>query len=149
MTDGTHTIHATAVALGGQAVLLRGAPGSGKSDLALRLIEEGAELVADDRTCLARRGAQLWASAPEGLEHLIEVRGIGIVRLGALTEAPVALLVDLVSAPEVERLPEPESEALLGIELPRLRLHAKEASAPAKLRLALRLSNGSGERLWA
>lgn len=149
MTGGTHTIHATAVALGGQAVLLRGAPGSGKSDLALRLIEEGAELVADDRTCLARRGARLWASAPEGLENLIEVRGIGIVRVGALTEAPVALLVDLVAAPEVERLPEPEREALLGIELPKLRLHAKEASAPAKLRLALRLSNGSGERLWA
>jgi HPr kinase/phosphorylase len=147
MTADRQTVHATAVALAGQAVLLRGAPGSGKSDLALRLMEQGAELVADDQTCLSRRGAELWAAAPEALKDLMEVRGIGVVRVSALVEAPVALLVDLVAAPEVERCPEPERETLLGIELPKLRLHATEASAPAKLRLALRLSNGSGERL--
>ena len=146
MNGDRQTVHATAVALAGKAVLLRGAPGSGKSDLALRLMEEGAELVADDQTCLSRRGAELWAAAPATLKDLIEVRGIGIVRVPALAEAPVALLVDLVPAPDVERCPEPERETLLGIALPRLRLHAPEASAPAKLRLAMRLSNGSGER---
>jgi HPr kinase/phosphorylase len=127
-------------------VLLRGAPGSGKSDLALRLIEEGAELVADDQTCLSPRDGALWAAAPEALRDLMEVRGIGIVRLAALAEAPVALLVDLVAPPEVERLPEPEREVLLGVELPKIRLHAPEASAPAKLRLALRLSGATGSR---
>jgi HPr kinase/phosphorylase len=137
MMGDRQTVHATAVALAGKAVLLRGSPGSGKSDLALRLME-------DDQTCLSRRGAELWAAAPEALKDLMEVRGIGIVRVPALAEAPVALLVDLVAAPEVERCPEAERETLLGIELPKLRLHAPEASAPAKLRLALRLSDGSG-----
>ncbi|MDF2763937.1 MAG: hypothetical protein K0S81_931 [Rhodospirillales bacterium] len=145
MNGEMRTIHATAVALAGKAVLLRGAPGSGKSDLALRLIESGAELVADDQTCLSRRGAELWARAPESLKDMMEVRGIGIVRVGALAEAPVALLVDLVPGPEVERCPEPDREVLLGVALPKVRLHAPEASAPAKLRLALRLA-GSGER---
>jgi serine kinase of HPr protein (carbohydrate metabolism regulator) len=139
-------VHATAVALAGIAVLLRGAPGSGKSDLALRLIEEGAALVADDQTCLSSRDGALWAAAPESLKDLMEVRGIGIVRLSAMREAPVALLVDLVARPEVERLPEPEREVLLGIALPKIRLHAPEASAPAKLRLALRLSGAVGAR---
>jgi serine kinase of HPr protein (carbohydrate metabolism regulator) len=149
MSAETQTVHATAVALRGRAVLLRGSPGAGKSDLALRLIEEGAELVADDQTCLSRRGGALWARAPEPLKDLIEVRGVGIVRMGALPEAPVALLVDLVSGGAIERCPEPEVESLLGIALPKVRLNAREASAPAKLRLALRLSTGSGERMWA
>jgi serine kinase of HPr protein (carbohydrate metabolism regulator) len=146
MTGDRQMVHATAVALAGKAVLLRGAPGSGKSDLALRLMEEGAELVADDQTCLSRRGAELWAAAPATLKDLMEVRGIGIVRVPALAEAPVALVVDLVPAPDIERCPEPERETLLGVALPKLRLHAPDASAPAKLRLAMRLSNGLGER---
>ncbi len=146
MSQARRTLHATAVALAGKAVLLRGAPGSGKSDLALRLMEGGAELVADDQTCLSRRGAELWAAAPEPLKDLMEVRGIGIVRVPSLAEAPVALLVDLVPIPEVERCPEPEREVLLGIELPRMRLNAAEASAPAKLRLALCLAADWGGR---
>jgi HPr kinase/phosphorylase len=144
MSQAATMVHATAVALAGRAVLLRGAPGSGKSDLALRLIEEGAELVADDQTCLSARDGAIWAAAPEPLKDLMEVRGIGIVRLSALTEAPVALVVDLVARPEIERSPEPEREVLLGLALPKIRLHAPEASAPAKLRLALRLSGAMG-----
>jgi HPr kinase/phosphorylase len=144
MSPAPTMVHATAVALAGRAVLLRGAPGSGKSDLALRLIEEGADLVADDQTCICARGGALWATAPEPLKELMEVRGIGIVRLPSLADAPVALVVDLVGRPQVERLPEPEREVLLGIELPKIRLHAPEASAPAKLRLALRLSGKTG-----
>ena len=95
---------------------------------------------------ISRRGAELWAAAPATLKDLMEVRGIGIVRVPALAEAPVALVVDLVAAPDIERCPEPERETLLGVALPKLRLHAPDASAPAKLRLAMRLSNGSGER---
>ncbi len=140
MSGPRQTVHATAVALAGRAVLLRGAPGSGKSDLALRLLEDGAELVADDQTCLDRRGAELWATAPAPLKDLMEVRGIGVVSVPARAEAPVALIVDLVTGGEVERCPEPDRERLLGIEVPKLRLHAPEASAPAKLRLALRLA---------
>jgi HPr kinase/phosphorylase len=148
MSDSSQTVHATTVALAGRAVLLRGAPGSGKSDLALRLVEEGAALVADDQTRLSRRGAELWAAAPAPLKDMIEVRGVGIVRINALDEAPVALLIDLVGEAEMERLPEPQRESLLGVLLPRLKLNAAAASAPAKVRLALRLASAQGEPGW-
>jgi HPr kinase/phosphorylase len=147
MTEASQTIHATAVALAGRVVLLRGSPGSGKSDLALRLVDDGAMLVADDQTRLSRRGGEVWATAPDPLKDLLEVRGFGVVRLPALAEAPVALLVDLVRADDIERCPDPEAESVLGVELPRMRLSAASASAPAKVRLAMRLAAGTGERL--
>lgn len=137
-------VHATSVALklkgSWQAVLLRGASGAGKSDLALRLIEAGGRLVADDQTRLAKQGRRLVATPPPSLAGLIEARGIGIVKLARkqlLQRAPVALLVDLVPSTKVERLPEPASEALLGISLKVIALAAFEASAVIKLRLAL------------
>jgi serine kinase of HPr protein (carbohydrate metabolism regulator) len=137
-------VHATCVALRlgrtWQAILLRGPSGAGKSDLALRLIEAGARLVADDQTALTRNGRTVTASAPARIAGLIEARGIGIVKLARsqLTgRAPVRLLVDLTSPERIERLPEPASESLLGIALPVIALAPFEASAPAKLRLAL------------
>jgi HPr kinase/phosphorylase len=147
MIEVSQTIQATAVALAGRVVLLRGSPGSGKSDLALRLVDGGGMLVADDQTCLSRRGAEVWATAPGPLKDLLEVRGVGIVRMPALAEAPVALLIDLVGERHVERCPDPQAESVLGVELPRLQLNAASASAPAKVRLALRLAAGTGERL--
>ena len=77
-------LHATAVAIDGRAVLLRGPSGSGKSDLALRLIDAGARLVADDQSELSRRGDVLMVRAPATIAGLIEVRGLGILRLDAL-----------------------------------------------------------------
>ena len=147
MSEARRIIHATTVALAGKAVLLRGPSGSGKSDLALRLVDDGAALVADDQTCLSRRGTELWATAPESLKDLMEVRGIGVVRVPALAEAPVALLVDLVRGAEIERCPEGDAERLLGVALPRLRIDAAAPSAPAKVRLALGLAAGAGARL--
>jgi len=142
-----HTlVHATSVALklasGWRAVLIRGPSGSGKSDLALRLIDGGgARLVADDQTRLMRRRGALLASAPAALAGLLEVRGIGIVRLARsqrIARAPLGLLVDLVPPARIERLPDGSShERLLGIDVPRLELAPFEASAVAKLRLAL------------
>ena len=140
----TLLIHATAVAIDGRAVLLRGSSGAGKSDLGLRLIDAGAGLVADDQTELFRRGDRLFARAPGPIAGLIEVRGIGIIRMEALAEAPVALLVDLVSGKPVERLPEPSNEALLGLAVPRIAAAPFEASAAAKIRLALRAFTGPG-----
>ena len=102
---GRLLLHATAVAIDGRAVLLRGAPGAGKSDLALRLIDAGARLVADDQSALARRGDVVIVRAPAAIAGLLEVRGIGIFRLDALAEAPLALIVDLAPADAVERLP--------------------------------------------
>lgn len=130
-------IHATAVAIDGRAVLLRGAPGAGKSDLALRLIDAGARLVADDQCELHREGDALIVRAPATIAGLIEVRGVGILRLDALDEAPVALIADLVPADDMERLPARRTETILGAALPLIALAPFEASAAAKLRLAL------------
>ncbi len=137
-------VHATSVAMKTgrrwRAVLLRGPSGSGKSDLALRLIEGGARLIADDQTHLAKKGHALIASPPPALAGMIEVRGVGIVKLARgqlLAEAALALLVDLVRPEEVERMPEPARETLQDVALPRLALAAFEASTVAKLRLAL------------
>ncbi len=131
-------VHATAVAIEGRGLLLRGPPGAGKSDLALRLIDRGARLVADDQAELRRAGKRILVGAPAAIAGLIEVRGIGIIRLDALKEAPLALLVDLVSPAEVERLPDRRFEDVLGLTIPLIALSAFEACAAAKLRLALR-----------
>ncbi|MDA0663933.1 MAG: HPr kinase/phosphatase C-terminal domain-containing protein [Proteobacteria bacterium] len=139
------TVHATTVAIGGRGVLLRGPSGSGKSDLALRLIDGGADLVADDRTILDRAGDGVIASSPPSICGKIEIRGLGIVRLPALEQAMLALVVD-ISPAEIERLPMPETVNILGFDLPLLRIAPMEASAPAKIRLAVRAKAGDIER---
>lgn len=140
------TVHGTSVALDGGGVLLRGPSGSGKSDLALRLIDGGAALVADDRTALSREGAEILANAPPQIAGRMEVRGLGIVRLSAVSDVPVRIVVDIVPASQVDRLPKPAETMLLGVALPLLRLAAFEASAPAKIRLAVRLTPEEIER---
>jgi serine kinase of HPr protein (carbohydrate metabolism regulator) len=140
-------IQATCVVVEGVGVLLRGAPGSGKSDLALRLIDAGATLVADDGVELRREGdaviARLPPGAPDSVRGRIEVRGLGIAPVPALPETRLHVVIDLVPADAVERLPEPASVELLGTKLRLLRLHGPEASAPAKVRLAVRAGPGS------
>lgn len=130
-------VHGTCVAIDGEGVLLRGAPGSGKSDLALRLIDGGASLVADDQTELTRRGGTITAAAPAAIAGQIEVRGVGILPCPSVAAARLSLVVDLVAADAVERLPEAQSCVYLGRPVPLLRLAAFEASTPAKIRLAL------------
>ena len=108
--------------------------------MALRLIEGGARLVADDQTELVRRGKAVIATSPARIAGLIEARGVGIVTLARdqlVARAPVALLVDLAPPERIARLPEPARENLLGLDLPVLMLAPFEASASAKLRLAL------------
>lgn len=138
-------VHASCVAVEGHAVLLRGPSGCGKSDLALRLIDNGAALIADDQVILESAegqtgGVSLMASAPTALSGLLEVRGIGIVTCVAATSAPVRLVIDLDANAVIERLPRQETCALLGIDLPCLTLNPFEASATAKVRVALDMS---------
>jgi HPr kinase/phosphorylase len=135
-------IHATAVAIvtsaGPRAVLLRGPSGSGKSDLALRLIDAGAQLIADDQSELHSRDGLVVVRSPPAIAGLIEVRDIGIVRVEPLAEAPLGLIADLLPPEMIERLPRRATERLLEIELPRIAVAPFEASAAAKVALALR-----------
>ena len=118
-------------------MLLRGAPGAGKSDLALRLIEAGARLVADDQVALTGGGGTLLAGPPARIAGLLEVRGIGIVSMEFVPQCPVDLVVDLVAPDAVERMPEPATVDVSGHRVRRVALAPFEASAPAKVRLAL------------
>jgi HPr kinase/phosphorylase len=135
-------IQATCVAIDGIGVLLRGPPGSGKSDLALQLIDGGARLVGDDGVELRVRAERLFArlpsGAPESVRGRVELRGLGILPVPSVGEAPLDLVIDLVAANALERLPAPMTVELLGVALPLLRLSAAEPSAAAKVRLAVR-----------
>jgi serine kinase of HPr protein (carbohydrate metabolism regulator) len=131
-------IHASCIELAGTGVLLRGASGSGKSDFALRLIDAGARLVADDRTDLIVEGGRLVASAPTPIAGKLEVRGVGIVTVSHVSHSPIGLAVDLVATDAVERLPEAHHCNYLGIDVPLIALAPFECSAPAKLRVAVR-----------
>jgi len=132
----TETVHASTVATGGRAVLLSGPSGSGKSDLALRLIDRGFTLVSDDQTIVRREGDRLIAKAPPTIAGKLEVRGLGIVEMETVTNIPVALFVELTS--DIERLPDENRErSILGVELPLISIDARTASAPSKVALAL------------
>jgi HPr kinase/phosphorylase len=131
-------IHASCIELAGAGILLRGPSGSGKSDLALRLIDGGARLVADDRTDLTVEDGSLIASSPLTIAGKIEVRGIGIMALANVSRSRVGIAVDLVTASAVERLPKGQRCSYLGVELPLIAVAPFEASAPAKLRAVAR-----------
>ena len=135
-------VHATCVDVDGVGVLLRGPPGSGKSDLALRLISDGARLVADDRADLTADGGRLYVSPPPDISGLIEVRGLGVLCLDHRDAAPLGLVLDLVPAAAIERLAEAGTCDILGLAFPLWRLAPFEASAAAKVRLAVRLAKG-------
>lgn len=140
MTD-CQTLHATCVAIDGQAVLLTGPSGSGKSDLALRLIDRGAALISDDLVVVRKEGSDIIAASPGKMVGRIEVRGVGICRVDAVAEAPARLLVRL--GEEGARLPEAMTELIAGISLPLLCLDAHRASAPLKVEMALRQGVGT------
>jgi HPr kinase/phosphorylase len=131
-------IHAGCVLVGRKGVLLLGPSGAGKSGLALRLIDEGARLVSDDRTDLFVKDGKLQARAPASIAGLMEVRGLGIIALPHAPSATVALAVQLGKMPE--RLPKPAFYTPLksGQPVPMITLEAGAAGAPAQIRLALR-----------
>ncbi len=141
------TFHATCVDTGGAGVLIAGPSGSGKSALALELIDtpgHGAGgpllrtvLVADDRVLLEKRDGTLLASPPRELAGRLEVRGLGILRLPHAERVPLRLIVRLCPWHEIERMPEPETEELRGVALPLVRIDAERPRAAARLRAAL------------
>lgn len=138
VTPSSERVHASAVAIGGRAVLIGGLSGMGKSDLALRLIDRGAILISDDYCDVRRTDGRARASAPATILGKIEMRGVGIVEMPTVQEVPVALFVDLDLPPE--RMPETgETRSLAGVDIPVVHLSGLEASAPLKIEAALKL----------
>lgn len=142
-------VHATCIArqIGGlwRAALLLGASGAGKSDLALRALNHGWRLVSDDYTCVWRSGEALYASAPRTIAGRIEARGLGILDLPRRDLAEVWVAANCETTP-LERLPEPETMQIAGLELALVRLNALESSALFKLDRALS-TRGQAQRL--
>jgi HPr kinase/phosphorylase len=140
-------VHGTCVALSGKGVLLRGPPASGKSDLALRLVDGGALLVADDQTELYLEADRIIARAPAVIAGRLEVRGVGIVSARSLDKAPLELVIDLVSPDRIERMPDPRFWSCFGRPVPLLRLAPFESSAPTKVRIVMDLLVRTGSPL--
>ncbi len=131
------SLHASCVCRDGAAVLLLGPPGAGKSDLALRLLARGFVLVADDRVMIEAGLAR----PPSALAGLLEVRGLGIVRLAHIASVPVALAVELVPPDRPpERMPTPRAAA--GLDVPVVAVDPRAASAPDVVALALACALG-------
>ncbi|MBL8667287.1 MAG: HPr kinase/phosphatase C-terminal domain-containing protein [Rhodospirillales bacterium] len=140
-------LRGTCVAVDGAGVLLRGPSGAGKSDLALRLMAAGGRLIADDYTCVTRDGDTLVATAPAALCGLLEVRGIGIIRIEAEPQALLVAVVDLVPRASVERLPAVAEEQVLGVPLPYFQLDAFDCSAVARVRIVVGIARNIIVRL--
>lgn len=137
------TIHASAVTVGGRGILIRGEAGSGKSSLAMALIDDPrleARLVSDDRVVLAETEHGVVARPPAAIAGLIEMRGVGVLTLPFVEEAPIALVVDLLPAEACPRLPDAGERTtdLLGRAVPRLALPIGAGDGALRVRMALR-----------
>ena len=140
MTSDAPTVHASAVALrrgnAWRGILIRGASGAGKSDLALRLMDIGARLIGDDYVHLWTSSGRLYATAPASIAGLIEVRGLGIRTVTPLKTASISLVIDLIDH-AAERMPETQKVTLCGVDVPLLQLDPRPASAPTLVIRAL------------
>ena len=130
-------VYATAVAYHGFGFLIRGPSGSGKSDLALRLIEDGAKLIADDQVNISAVRKELYLSSPDSISGLIEVRGFGVIKIGAVRDIKLRLIVDLDPSYETERTPTIKEELIKNITVPVTNMKAFESSILARIKLIL------------
>ncbi|MDB5378830.1 MAG: hypothetical protein JWR00_3276 [Rubritepida sp.] len=130
-------LHASCAALEGEAVLILAPPGGGKSDLLLRLLGRGWDLVADDQLVLKAVDGRLQASPPPELAGRMEVFGLGLVEGLPWRSAPLRLAVRLVPREQLSRLPAPQQWEALGVSLPLLEANGAAASAPDVLACAL------------
>lgn len=128
-------IHACCVIVDDIGVLIRGPSGAGKSDLALRLIDGGANLVADDYCHVAAQNGVLVATVPEPIVGKIEVRGYGIVTLPYITQTAIGLVIDLKNYTSIERMPDNSTCILDGMDLPQTWIDPASPSAAARVRL--------------
>lgn len=132
-------VHASCISINGHGVLLWGKSGVGKSDLALRMIEKGAVLVADDYPILEEKDGIVYASCPESIQGKLEIRGLGIFEFPFEKKVPVRLLVDLSTEKEIERFPLEKIPLPDGVpfDIDCIRLRSFEASTPIKIQTYL------------
>ncbi len=132
-------VQASAVAIDGRGLLIEGDPGSGKSSLALALIEGGAQLIGDDAVTVKVEGDRLMARQPPNIAGLLEVRGVGLIRLPLAPPTPVALILTL-GGPLPERLPGPlPMRSIAGVAVPVLAFDPGAIAPAARARAALAL----------
>ena len=129
--------YATAVTYSGFGVLIRGPSGSGKSDLALRLIDNGAGLISDDQVIIKVVGQELYLSPPESISGLIEVRGVGVIKIEYDRDIRLCLIVELDPSNDVQRTPRVKEELIKNIPVPVINLNAFENSVLAKIKMVL------------
>ncbi len=131
------TRHASCVAIQSAGVMVSGPSGSGKSDLALRLIDRGAILISDDYVELHDDGNQILLNAPAKIAGKIEIRSLGIFDCDHVSNIPLTLHVQLKQKPE--RFPlDSQTETIMTMAIPTITLNALEASAPIKVEMALK-----------
>ena len=125
-------LHASCVSLESRAILIQGPSGAGKSDLAIRLIDAGATLIADDYVDIQKIEGHLVASPPESIAGKIEVRGVGLVQMPFESNVDIALMVHLTPRKEIQRLPESNLIDVEGVSIPFIQLDPHDSSAAAK-----------------
>ena len=140
-------VHGTSVSIDGDGILFRGPPGSGKSDLALRMINYGAQLVSDDQVCLTRRNDNIFMSSPPTIRNSMEVRGIGIVNTVAQKEAPLILVLNMLPNNAASRMPIWQLCTFLDVKVPAVEFAPFEISAHLKVKLAINLARKNGIEL--
>ena len=129
-------IHSTSVVIEDLGLLIRGKSGSGKSDLALRLIDSGATLISDDLTICKKIGDYLYLYPHSKTKGLLEVREIGIMTVPYVENIKLTLVVELEEE-EFERIPEMMSCSILGMKFPKIKIFGKSPSAVAKIKIKL------------
>ena len=129
--------YATAVTYCGSGILIRGPSGSGKSDLALRLIDDGADLIADDQVAIKVVEQKLYLSPPDSISGLIEVRGVGVIKIDYVRDIKLCLIVDLATGDTVQRIPIIKKELIKNIPVPVISINAFEHSVLVKVKIIL------------
>lgn len=130
--------HASCVVFQKKGLLIFGPSGSGKSDLALRLIDHGATLVCDDYVSVEMNGGRLIASTAPNIEGLIEVRGVGLMKCDYVESNELHYAIELCDRNKIERLPEPKFFEHENVKIPLYKFDAFASSAIAKIKMILK-----------
>jgi serine kinase of HPr protein (carbohydrate metabolism regulator) len=134
------SLHGNCLWVNETGVLILGDAASGKTELALTMINSGrGTLVADDQVIIEREHKILMARPPEGLQGLMQIHGIGIVNFDKIAPVPLHLIIELVPHMDVPLIPEKSEKEIQGLSLPLVKLAGHEASSADKLWLATNL----------